>query len=99
MTICDAVSGGNMGIGGNKKSVVIVDLNAGRRFPTSYWAEWDGFSVKFGGDWETIPPMSAPTEPSKNEVYQYVNVYLAKEDAGECFLHGPWTGKCTQCHK
>jgi hypothetical protein len=56
-----------------KKDVCIVDWNAGGRFPTSFWADWDGEKVVFGGDWRDVPDMPAKREPTQKRVYAWAH--------------------------
>ena len=56
--------------------ICIVDFNGYTllgHFPVSFWADWDGHKVIFGGDWEGIPNMLIQIEPSEEMVYAYVN--------------------------
>ena len=49
------------------RGVVITDFN-GYTSPghhlVSFWAEYDGAEVTFGGDWGDVPPMKASRRPS-----------------------------------
>lgn len=56
-----------------KKDVCIVDWNTGGSFPTSFWADWDGKKVVFGGDWRDVPDMPAKREPTQKRVYAWAH--------------------------
>ena len=41
-------------------------------FTVSFWADWDGERVVFGGDWSDVPSMQTATEPTREEVVAHV---------------------------
>ena len=56
--------------------------------PTSYWADWDGTAVGFGGEWQDIPDMPTDIEPTPNEVNQWAkdhgaDIYTINQDGGD----------------
>jgi hypothetical protein len=58
-----------------EKDVCIVDFNGYSQpghFPVSFWADWDGSKVVFGGDWQEIPDMPTDKEPTEDEVHAWV---------------------------
>lgn len=57
----------------SKKDICIVDRVGGGRFPTSFWADWDGKKVVFGGDWRDVPDMPAKREPTEKRVYAWAH--------------------------
>ncbi len=62
----------------------IVDFNGKfNGFPVSFWADYVGATVKFGGDWSDVPDWYCPTEPTRQEVQDYATKHSAlfKEEA------------------
>lgn len=60
---------------GRTVDVCIVDFcgySYPGHWPTSFWADWDGSEVIFGGDWDHIPNMPTDTEPTEQEVDAWV---------------------------
>ena len=53
-------------------------------FHTSFWADYDGEKVIFGGDWRDIPPLVIDHEPTEEEVekYAYDRILGRKQQSG-----------------
>lgn len=55
-------------------AIVIVDFNGhvqGTSMIESFWAEWNGRTVVFGGDWQGVPDMPADVEPDSKSVWAW----------------------------
>ena len=49
----------------------------GSRLPASFWADWDGEQVVFGGDWSDVPPMRSLSEPTEEQCWEHARTYGA----------------------
>lgn len=65
--------------------ICIIDFNgytAMGHFPTAYWADYslDDKTIYFGGDWQEIPPKYYDSVPDEDDIYKYVQSWLALND-------------------